>query len=82
MFGCDFMCDLEFLCNPVAGFLRITLHCSFDLRVDALGVTLLAFHLHWLYCCVEIFRFLFVFVVISCVAPCVCFRGRVGLRFS
>ena len=37
------MCELECLRNPVAVVSRITVHCSFDLRVDVLGVTLLVF---------------------------------------
>ena len=37
------MCNLEFLRNPVAAVSRITVHCSFDLRVDVVGVMLLVF---------------------------------------
>ena len=37
------MCNLELLRNPVAVVSRITVHCSFDLRVDVVGVALLVF---------------------------------------
>ena len=37
------MCNIELLRNPVAVVSRITVHCSFDLRVDVVGVTLLNF---------------------------------------